>query len=94
MRGTNLAREFKSVNVDGSVSVRKPQKKEALKLLGAVTDVAAVRSAAQAGDDDMSMRMAAADALPQAQKPEAPSAIDPFLKARRVEIATEVVGLS
>jgi hypothetical protein len=94
VRGTNLAREFKSVNADGSVSVRKPQKKEALKLLGAVTDVEAVRSAAKDSEDDMSMRMAAADALPQANRTEAPTTMDPFLKARRVEIATEVVGLS
>jgi hypothetical protein len=94
VRGTNLAREFKSVNADGSVSVRKPQKKEALELLGAVTDVAAVRAAAKDGEGDMAMRMAAADALPQAQKAAAPSAMDPFLKARRVEIATEVMGLA
>lgn len=94
VRGTNLAREFKSVNADGSVSVRKPQKKEATKLLGVVTDLAAVRSAAKDGDDDMTMRLAAAEALPEAQKADAPSVMDPFLKARRVEIATEVVGLA
>jgi hypothetical protein len=92
VRGTNLAREFKTVGDDGSVSVREPQKQEALEYLGAVADVDAMRSAADGGEDELSMSMAAADVLPQAQT--GPAIIDPFLKARRVEIATEVVGLS
>jgi hypothetical protein len=95
VRGTNLAREFKLVAADGSVTVRKPERKEALQLLGAVIDVNAMRKAAEGGEEESAMRMDAADALSElGSKPDISSIVDPFLKARRVEIATEVVETS
>jgi hypothetical protein len=91
--GTNLAREFKIVRPDGSVNVRSPQTDEALGLLRAVTDVDALRRAAD-GVEEEEMPMAAAAAIPDvASKPNVPSSIDSFLKARRMEIATEVIEL-
>jgi hypothetical protein len=93
--GTNAAREFKHVEVDGSVSVREPQPEEAASLLGATLQVDALREAASGAEDEMEARSLAAAELPLiGTKKAVPSYVDAYLRSRRHEIVTEVVELS
>ena len=93
--GTNAAREFKHVDVDGSVRVRKPEPETAATLLGATFEVDVVRAAAAGVDDEAEARSRAAAELPRiGTKRAIPSYVDAYLRSRRQEIATEVVELS
>jgi hypothetical protein len=83
VRGTNLAREFKLVDASGEVSVRAPQTKEAVKLLDGVIEVDALRRA----EEPAAMALQLTE---MGTKPEIPSTVDVFLRARKAEIATEV----
>jgi hypothetical protein len=93
--GTNAAREFKHVDIDGSVYVRKPEPDAATSLLGATFEVDTVRAAASEAEDEAEARSLAAAELPRVGTKKAiPSYVDAYLRSRRQEIATEVVELS
>jgi hypothetical protein len=82
VRGTNLAREFKRVEPDGSVTVRSPQPEEAMRLLDGVIEVDALRG--------VEPPAAAVRLTELGTKPEIPSYVDAFVRARKQEIAHEV----
>jgi hypothetical protein len=90
IQGTNAAREFKEVQPDGSLSVRKPDADTAVALLAPVLDVGAVRKTAAKPKDDFGKLTAVARQLRTEIAPEKPAAIEGYLIARRREIAAEM----
>jgi hypothetical protein len=94
IQGVNQAREFKLVEADNSVRVRKPDGGAAAELLGAVFDVGGVSDAAATrGIDDASRMAAAATHIRTVVGPELPAAVDGYLRARRREIGAEIATL-
>jgi hypothetical protein len=88
--GVNAAREFKHVEADGSVTVRKPNTKRADSLLASVVDVNAIRQAASDAPEEAAATMRAAAAHVRQLTEDAPTATSPFVRARRRELAVEL----
>lgn len=94
IQGVNAAREFKLVEADNEVRVRKPDPGTAADLLGAVFDVSGTRDVAFEQEGDDAARMAAAAThLRTVVGPELPPAIAGYLRARRREIGAEIATL-
>jgi hypothetical protein len=88
--GVNAAREFKHVEPDSSVRVRKPDTKKADSLLKPIIDVTAVRRAAAGKQGEpVEMRRAAAAHIRDVTE-EKPTAASAFVRSRRREIAVEL----
>jgi hypothetical protein len=95
IQGVNAAREFKLVEADNSVRVRKPEADAAAELLGAVFDVDAARRAAarvEGEEPDLAMRATAGHLRTEVAPTLAPE-LDAFVRARRREIAAEVASV-
>jgi hypothetical protein len=90
IQGVNAAREFKEVQPDGTLTVRKPDTDAAAGLLAPVLDVAAVRKTAKKEEDEIGKLTAVARQLRTEVAPEAPASMQGYLIARRREIAAEV----
>jgi hypothetical protein len=90
IQGVNAAREFKEVQPDGTLTVRKPDADAAAGLLAPVLDVAAVRKTAKKEEDDIGKLTAVARQLRTEVAPEMPASMQGYLVARRREIAAEV----
>jgi hypothetical protein len=94
IQGVNAAREFKLVEADNEVQVRKPDEGTAAELLGAVFDVGGVNEAAATRGIDLSSRTdAAAKHIRTVVGPELPAAIDGYLRSRRREIGAEIATM-
>ena len=92
VQGVNEAREFKHVAPDNTVSVRAPDRDRAGELLAPFLDVAAARKAAsKAQPDAIAMTAAAAEQIVDVGSERAPDDIAAFIRARRREIAAEVM---
>jgi hypothetical protein len=90
IQGTNAAREFKEVQPDGSLRVRKPDEDAAAGLLAPVLDVGAVRKTTAKAKGDFAKLTAVARQLRTEVAPQKPAGIEGYLIARRREIAAEV----
>ena len=90
IQGANAAREFKEVQPDGSLTVRKPDPDAALGLLAPVLDLGAARKATAKEKGDFAKQAAVARQLRTEVAPQKPAAIEGYLIARRREIAAEV----
>jgi hypothetical protein len=90
IQGVNAAREFKQIEADDTVTVRKPDVDAAVGLLAPVMDVAAVRKAAGKKKEELDKTTAVAKQLRTEIAPEAGDAIQGYIVARRREIAAEV----
>jgi hypothetical protein len=88
--GTNLAREFKEVQPDGTLKVRKPDVDAAVGVLAPVLDVAGLKKAAAKPKDDFGKLNAVARQLRTEVAPEKPAGLEGYLIARRREIGAEV----
>ena len=94
IQGVNQAREFKLVQPDNEVRVRKPDTAAATELLGAVFDVGGVsQAAATRGIDDPTRMAAAATHIRTEVGPTLPAAIDGYLRSRRREIGAEIATM-
>jgi len=95
VQGTNAAREFKLVEADNTVRVRKPDTGTAAELIGAVLDVDGVRKAATAKKkaDEIEKMDAAAEHLEAAVTPELPAAVAGYVNSRRREIGIEIASV-
>jgi hypothetical protein len=100
VQGVNAAREFKLVSADNAVTVRAADKKEATKLLGKVIDLDPLETAAQEQEEAATEKegiqevamAAAAELRTQTEEPDIPDDVSTYIRARRREIATEVVS--
>jgi hypothetical protein len=92
VQGVNAAREFKLVEADNSVRVRRPDAGTAAELLGAVLDVDGVRKAATARKkaEDVERMDAAVAKLETAVAPELPAGVEGYVRSRRREIGIEI----
>ena len=90
IQGVNAAREFKQIEADDTVTVRKPDVDAAVGLLAPVMDVGAVRKTAGKKKEELDKTTAVAKQLRTEIAPEAGDAIQGYIVARRREIAAEV----
>jgi hypothetical protein len=90
IQGVNAAREFKQIEADDTVTVRKPDVDAAVGLLAPVMDVGAVRKTAGKKKEELDKTTAVAKQLRTEVAPEAGAAIQGYIIARRREIAAEV----
>ena len=92
IQGVNAAREFKHVDANNEVTVRKPQQDVAAELIGGVFDSTAVRKAAAKKKEAPDKAAAAASLLRTQVAPEMPAGMDGYIRARRREIGVELSG--
>ena len=90
IQGVNAAREFKQIQADDTVTVRKPDVDAAVGLLAPVMDVGTVRKAAGKKKDELDKTTAVAKQLRTEVAPEVGDTIRGYIIARRREIAAEV----
>jgi hypothetical protein len=92
IQGVNAAREFKEVQPDGSLTVRKADADAAAGLLAPVLDMGAIRktSAKAKGDEEIGQLTAVARQLRTEVAPDLPDALAGYVISRRREIAAEV----
>ena len=90
IQGVNAAREFKEVQPDGTLTVRKPDPDAAAGLLAPVLDVGAVRKTAAKAEDEIGKLTAVARQLRTEVAPELSGSMQGYMVARRREIAAEV----
>jgi hypothetical protein len=90
IQGVNAAREFKEIQADGSVTVRKADVDAATGLLAPVMDVGAVRKTAAKSEDEIGKLTAVARQIRTEIAPVVPDPLQGYLIARRREIAAEV----
>ena len=90
IQGVNAAREFKQIEADNTVTVRKPDVDAAVGLLAPVLDVGAVRKTAGKKKPEQERTTAVARQLRTEIAPEAGDTIQGYIVSRRREIAAEV----
>ena len=90
IQGVNKAREFKQIEADDTVTVRKPDADAAVALLEPVLDLAAVRKTAAKRKPEIEKLTAVAKQLRTEIAPAADESIAGYLVARRREIAAEI----
>lgn len=90
IQGVNQAREFKQVEPDGTLTVRKPDVDTAVELLAPVLDVGAVRKTATKKKEEIEKLTAVAKQIRTEIAPAAADPIQGYLIARRREIAAEI----
>lgn len=90
IQGVNAAREFKQIEADDTLTVRKPDVDAAIGLLAPVLDVNAVRKTAAKRKPEIEKLTAVAKQLRTEIAPAADDSIAGYLVARRREIAAEI----
>ena len=90
IQGVNAAREFKQIEADDTLTVRKPDVDAAVGLLAPVLDVGAVRKTAAKRKPEIEKLTAVAKQLRTEIAPAADDSISGYLIARRREIAAEI----
>ena len=90
VQGVNAAREFKQIQADDTVTVRKPDVDAAVGLLAPVMDLGVARKAAGKKKEELDKTTAVAKQLRTEVAPEVGDAIQGYIIARRREIAAEV----
>jgi len=93
--GANLARAFKRVSPDGTVSVRPALPREAAALVGSVIDIAAIqRQVAVAASPAAKQRAVAAALMRGGMRPGVAAAVGGFVVSRRFELTAVHVALN
>ncbi len=91
IQGVNAAREFKQIEADDTVTVRKPDVDSAVGLLAPVLDLTAVRKTVAKKKEEMDKTTAVARQLRTEIAPaQSDPALEGYIVARRREIAAEV----
>jgi len=91
IQATNAAREFKAIQLDGSVEVRESAPQEAVAILRGTPGLEALLRAAAIGPDEVALPQVAGELLPNTPT-DATSAqvLHPFVRSRIDEIATVI----
>ena len=91
IQGVNAAREFKQIEADDTVTVRKPDVDTAVELLAPVLDLGAVRKTVTKRKAELDKTAAVAKQLRTEIAPaQADTALEGYIVARRREIAAEL----